>query len=718
MDSRVEKRISNLIAQQFPAFYRDEGTTFIAFVKAYYEWLEQEGKVLYQARRIAENRDIDETVEEFLYYFQKKYLYGIPFDVIINKRFLLKHVLDAYRSKGSIQCYRLLFKLIYDQDIDVYLPGIDVLRASDGTWKEPRYLEITNVENVQDLVGTTIIGISSKTKAVVESYIVEPINSNLIATLYISNITPRNATFFIGEKIIDERNLDSDELPDIIQTAPSVTGSLDSIEIINGARDFTVGDILKIVSKDLTTGAPISYGVDGTVRVTGTVRGRGSLQFDINNPGSGIRVGAAEVYMYNALTDTLGQGASFEVDQMANVVTIQYNTDVISTYLDTALNATAYNLPANAAANLSSNVGIAMSYSNAQFGSLLSLTNIRTGNNYQSSPLVFIRSTQTSLPLGGTISYANNSNTITGTSTSFQRFFSNGDVIYLQANSSLSNTAERHIIRQVVSNTQITLYKPPARNSTASAQYRAAPPILVSNFAAYEPTMFTADGSIPGLNANVSGITALGNNVISNTVAINSGKGYVEGEIVTMYLYGSVSTPVIVNGGTGYTNGDLLIFSGGEPIELARGTVATTNTGVINAIAFSYAGSGYRSTPTITVKSKTGNGAVITTTLEEFNTVYEVTGRVRKGGVGRGQGYWTTTRGFLNSDKYLQDSYFYQDFSYQIKVASALEKYRDILYNTFHIAGTALFGEYLLITSETSAQQVLFESNSAIITTS
>ena len=108
-DYHTEKTISNFIKNQFPLFYNEEGPDFILFVKAYYEWMETEGQPILEARKIFDYRDIDITLEVFLEYFQKKYLYGIPFKIIANKRFLLKHILDVYRSKGNIQCYRLLF---------------------------------------------------------------------------------------------------------------------------------------------------------------------------------------------------------------------------------------------------------------------------------------------------------------------------------------------------------------------------------------------------------------------------------------------------------------------------------------------------------------------------------------------------------------------------------------------------------------------------------
>jgi len=59
----IEKRISNLIEQQFPSFYQDQGQGFIQFVKAYYEWLEEQDNPLYYSRRLFELRDIDDNID-------------------------------------------------------------------------------------------------------------------------------------------------------------------------------------------------------------------------------------------------------------------------------------------------------------------------------------------------------------------------------------------------------------------------------------------------------------------------------------------------------------------------------------------------------------------------------------------------------------------------------------------------------------------------------
>ena len=166
MEFQVQNKISNFIENQFPDFYKEEGPNFILFVKTYYEWLESQGKPIYYSRNLPNFRDVDNTLTEFLDYFQKKYVYGIPSNVIINKRFLIKHILDVYRSKSSIEGYKLLFRIVYNEDLDVYLPGNDVLRVSDGTWKEPTYIELSYVPGIENFIGKTIVGSSSGTTTV------------------------------------------------------------------------------------------------------------------------------------------------------------------------------------------------------------------------------------------------------------------------------------------------------------------------------------------------------------------------------------------------------------------------------------------------------------------------------------------------------------------------------------------------------------------------
>jgi len=708
MDFSIETKISNFIENQFPSFYRDEGRNFVLFMKAYYEWLESSQNPIYHSRNLLNYSDIDNTLESFLEYFQKKYIYGVPSNVIINKRFLVKHILDVYRSKSSIQGYKLLFRMLYNEDLEVYLPGRDILRASDGTWTEPKYLEVTYSNNLSNLIEKEIQGVLSSTTAVVENYISESYNSNILNTLFISNVSPKKGSFLPGEKIVLKTQISNTQA---ILQAPTVIGSLNTLEIINGGQGFSVGNIIKIAKRQVSnTSNVISFGENGFLRVSNTARAFGSIYFDINNGGYGFTVNSS-VFVYKGDGDTTGNSASFDIGSVSDVNIITYNTDLILNYANLAIDSSSYGLPGNTSANQSTALEDCLSYDTNSFGKISSLTNIETGNSYTNSVTTFVRTVLTSNGIEGSVSYDTTSNTITGTTTIFDSIFANNDVIGLQANTSNNDTIEYQVIKEVTNSTQIILYSPPNNNSTASAIYTAAPTILPANFAPYENIMVTEDGSIVGENENIIGLVSSGNDVISSVEVLDSGKGYVEGELVYAYLQGGLNTPTILTSGTNYVNGELIVFSGGGTTSSANGFITTNANGSITSLSLTDQGSGYTEIPNIRIKSANGSGATFTTTINEFNTVSTVIGRVRKKGIGVGRGYWSTTRGHLNSDKYIQDSYYYQDYSYELEIAKSFDKYKDIIYQSFHIAGSELFGKYLKINVANSLLSIDYSNN-------
>lgn len=62
---------------------------------------------------------------------------------------------------------------------------------------------------------------------------------------------------------------------------------------------------------------------------------------------------------------------------------------------------------------------------------------------------------------------------------------------------------------------------------------------------------------------------------------------------------------------------------------------------------------------------------------------------------GKGTGYYRRNDSLLSSNKYLQDSFYYQEFSYEIRSPVTLERYKDMLKNILHIAGTKSFSRFV-----------------------
>jgi hypothetical protein len=68
--------------------------------------------------------------------------------------------------------------------------------------------------------------------------------------------------------------------------------------------------------------------------------------------------------------------------------------------------------------------------------------------------------------------------------------------------------------------------------------------------------------------------------------------------------------------------------------------------------------------------------------------------KITLGSLTKYPGYYSTNDGFLDDDIYIQDSRYYQVYSYLIKIDERLESYKSAVKTLVHPSGLALFGEY------------------------
>ncbi len=141
-------KTSLLVNRQVPEFVREEYPLFIAFLEAYYEYLEnKQGTQLNDLTKTAKDfrnlTDVDESVDEFEEQFFNTYASLVSRDVAVDKEFLIKHVLPLYLAKGSENSFKLLFRMLFGQELEVKYPKNDVLRASDGKWQRDEVIKVT-----------------------------------------------------------------------------------------------------------------------------------------------------------------------------------------------------------------------------------------------------------------------------------------------------------------------------------------------------------------------------------------------------------------------------------------------------------------------------------------------------------------------------------------------------------------------------------------------
>ena len=129
----MSTKISSLIENQLPEFIRNDYGTFVSFMEAYYSWMEEEGNPLNRSAKLLQSLDVDTSLTAFIEYFCNKFIPLIPQHLLSNKEFLIAHAKEFYRNKGNENSFKLLFKLIFNEDIQLYYPKDDILRVSDGT---------------------------------------------------------------------------------------------------------------------------------------------------------------------------------------------------------------------------------------------------------------------------------------------------------------------------------------------------------------------------------------------------------------------------------------------------------------------------------------------------------------------------------------------------------------------------------------------------------
>ena len=121
-----------------PAIIADN-PELVEFIKVYALYLGQES---FYINQLELQRDIDLIEESLLTELQNEIGTPIPRTFAADPRTFYKHLVDFYKSRGTPESIKAFFRLIYDDEAEIYFPKDDMFIPSDGKWKDQR--EITN----------------------------------------------------------------------------------------------------------------------------------------------------------------------------------------------------------------------------------------------------------------------------------------------------------------------------------------------------------------------------------------------------------------------------------------------------------------------------------------------------------------------------------------------------------------------------------------------
>jgi hypothetical protein len=169
--SDLHSNISLFIENQFSSYMNEEGPLLVQFIKYYYEWMGQENNPYGQLNKIKDYRTSDITNEQMLDFLKNEFMRAIPKDISVDDRFLIKNIADFYKAKGSEKAYKLLFRILYNEDVDFYYPGKDILRVSAGKWIVEKSMGIEPYVTTAEIKNAILIkGRTSRSRATFSRY--------------------------------------------------------------------------------------------------------------------------------------------------------------------------------------------------------------------------------------------------------------------------------------------------------------------------------------------------------------------------------------------------------------------------------------------------------------------------------------------------------------------------------------------------------------------
>ena len=252
--------------------------------------------VVRELDRFQKNRNQYDSTGKYFEELKDVFNYNFPNDPLTDRRLIVNKIRDLYTSKSNEQAYRFIFKILYNEEIEFYYPGEDVLRVSDGKFEKTQTLRTAVTPRIFEFLNKIIRGRTSGSLAnVVE------IRVFYEGAIEIAEMTLRLVSGpFFAEEIIES-------LSDSTLTT-SLYGMITGFDIIDGGSGYQVGNPIAITGDGSQAQALVSSISEAPIS---------ALQ--INSIGHGYRNGV-EAYIDN--TGTGGSGLSIKVTEISNTYSI------------------------------------------------------------------------------------------------------------------------------------------------------------------------------------------------------------------------------------------------------------------------------------------------------------------------------------------------------------------------------------------------------------
>ena len=254
-------------------------------------------------------KNLETSVDKYVDYLREELYPSIPATYYGNKQLVAQYFKDFFESKSNEQSYRFLFKLLYDENIDFYYPGEDILRISDGNFEKTQIIRTVAISaDTRDIFLFLNKTIRGQTSGVLANVV--DIKKFFIGSLEVAEMTLKlvSGNFTAGESIFD---IDDEDL------STTIYGIVSGVTIVDGGSGYEDGDIITITGDGSEAQAKVSSIKESPISaLTVNTIGHGyqlNTNATINNSGTG---GSGFLVQVTALANT------YSVTSGANTYTV------------------------------------------------------------------------------------------------------------------------------------------------------------------------------------------------------------------------------------------------------------------------------------------------------------------------------------------------------------------------------------------------------------
>jgi hypothetical protein len=716
-------------------------------LEAYYEFLEnkqgtKKNDLITKSKDLRYISDVDYSIAEFENNFFNTYASLIPRNVEVDKGTLIKQILPLYLAKGNQKSFQLLFRLLFNEEVEVIQPNLNVLRASDGKWLIENAFRIsqnvysnytgngtkTTFKLVQVAAAETIaVYVNGVLKTEATDYYVRkesrklifnsaPANNSEIKVLYndfnFEILTNRKLTgsdssatalvervsqktvntvpifeLYVNKKTLlgefttgENATLDIIDPDDgsLIEIEVLGLASLRTINIINGGASYNVGDPVTITGGNPTSSASAVVSEVFSGFINKIQALAGGAGFKVASNVYVIGSGAGSLSLAIGAVDVSGQNT-------ANVFVV--NTDRIADYGSIAINAANYGFNASIVTeNVNSKIIDALSFENVtSIGAITNVTILFANASFASVPT--LEADSAPFQANGTTHFVLSTHSLGRIEiNNGGSGYAIGDELIFAQNIPMTfgigGAAAVTNVSSIGAITKVELQ--PSRIRGTANTFGTTNVTVIGTNTVFEDDLRVGDRIMINNESryinSISSNTSLNVNVNFNYATTNKKIGKYGDYPIGGQNYDARKLPTITISSTAGSNANLTVSAlmGDGENLLAQ---SDQNPGAILKIRITDAGEGYEFAPQIDLTTYGDGTATANTEIEPSYVTFP--------------GRWTTSDSLLSSsERVIQGREYYVDYSYLLSSSVEFSKFKDVFKDLIHPAGFIDYAEY------------------------